>query len=417
MNINQKNKVQYRILTSTLFVLCFAIFVSLSYAEDSRTPERIILNLTTSPATSQAVTWRTGTDVNSAKAQITVAIASPKLAKHAVTIEAQSTELEIDKAETVLQHSATFTDLTPNTLYAYRVGDGKAWSEWNQFKTAHKEMQPFKFVNFGDPQNDIKSLCSRVFRTAFAKAPDAAFWHFVGDIVDDGDDDKLWGELFEAVGFIPRNTPFILLPGNHEYMERNVGGKRKNAITPLWRPQFTLPENGPAGLEEMTYYLDYQGVRLIMLNGNEMLDKQARWMDEVLSDNPNRWTIAAIHQPCYSSGQNRDNKDIRERFTSVFDKHNIDLVLQGHDHTYGRTYRLRGDKVITESKTGTVYVVSVCGSKIYNINEKFVKSMAKIGTGRQLFQVITIDSTQLKYESFTATGELYDAFELESVLK
>ena len=33
-------------------------------------------------------------------------------------------------------------------------------------------------------------------------------------------------------------------------------------ITGHWRAQFALPENGPKGLEETAYYVDYQGVRI-----------------------------------------------------------------------------------------------------------------------------------------------------------
>ena len=37
---------------------------------------------------------------------------------------------------------------------------------------------PFRFVYFGDAQEDVKSMCSRIFRAAYKKAPDAAFWLF-----------------------------------------------------------------------------------------------------------------------------------------------------------------------------------------------------------------------------------------------
>jgi acid phosphatase type 7 len=43
-----------------------------------------------------------------------------------------------------------------------------------------------------------------------------------------------------------------------------------------------------------------------MLNGNERLEEQARWLDRVLAENPRTWTIAAIHQPVYSTGKWRD---------------------------------------------------------------------------------------------------------------
>ena len=36
----------------------------------------------------------------------------------------------------------------------------------------------------------------------------------------------------------------------------------------------------------------------------------------------------------------------------------------------------------------------------------------KVGNNKQLFQVISIDGDKLSYESYTATGELFDAFDL-----
>jgi hypothetical protein len=46
------------------------------------------------------------------------------------------------------------------------------------------------------------------------------------------------------------------------------------------------------------------------------------------------------------------------------------------------------------------------------MNDNFKDLMVKIGTGRQLFQVIKINKSSLIYESFTTTGQLYDSFEL-----
>ena len=39
--------------------------------------------------------------------------------------------------------------------------------------------------------------------------------------------------------------------------------------------------------------------------------------------------------------------------------------------------------------------------------------MSRIGQDKQLYQVITVDPGDLKYQSFTASGELYDSFELK----
>ena len=55
-------------------------------------------------------------------------------------------------------------NLQPDTLYAYRVGDGVNWTEYYHFKTASYEEEPFSFIYFGDAQNEVKTHWSRVFR-------------------------------------------------------------------------------------------------------------------------------------------------------------------------------------------------------------------------------------------------------------
>ena len=57
-----------------------------------------------------------------------------------------------------------------------------------------------------------------------------------------------------------------------------------------------------------------------------------------------------------------------------------------------------------------MYVVSVSGPKMYNVGrESFMKRVAE---NTQLYQVITIEGDELRYEARTATGRLYDAFTL-----
>lgn len=210
-------------------------------------PERIILNLTAEPATSQAVTWRTRLPVADPRAQIAPASGSAGFDENARSVDARSQTVTLDHGRSVVHHAVVLEDLAPDSLYAYRVGADGAWSEWNQFKTASRGPVPFSFVYFGDPQEEIRSKCSRVFRAAYKQAPDADFWHFVGDLVDDGDQDEQWAELFDAFGWISRTTPMILLPGNHEYPDKRFVKGADYQLFPLWRPHFTLPENGPAG--------------------------------------------------------------------------------------------------------------------------------------------------------------------------
>ena len=381
-------------------------------ADKGLIPERILLTWTGDPARTQTVTWRTDT-LTTGGAQIALALPSPDLAKQSKLVLAVTTSTETTAGITVAYHTAPFTGLEPATKYAYRVGNGDVWSEWNHFTTANDTPSPFSFIYVGDAQNDVKSLWSRVIREAFRRAPDVRFTLHAGDLINNANTDWQWGEWFEAAGWINRMIPCIAIPGNHEYFKPD----RNTSITlsHLWTPQFEYPRNGVPGLEDTTYYLDYQGVRIVCLNSNEKWEQQAPWLEDTLSKNPHKWTILTFHHPVYSAAILRDNPKVRETWLPIIDKYKVDLVLQGHDHTYGRSKALTSGTVVGEGDSGTVYVVSISGPKMYDSTTASKHLMERIAEYTQFYQIVSINGDVLKYEALTPAGELYDQFELHKL--
>jgi hypothetical protein len=390
--------------------------------EPTPLPDRILLTWSGDPRTTQSVTWRTSTDVAHGRAELAVATAGPDFPKDAKPFAASTVALKTD-LNTAHFHSLTFTDLSPGTMYAYRVGDGTNWSEWFHFSTARAEPEPFSFIYFGDAQNEIRSLWSRVIRQAYSDAPKAKFLLHAGDLVDVAQSDADWGEWFGAGQWLNAMIPNVPVVGNHEQSKASDGTIR---LTHHWRPQFTLPEHGPQGLEEACYTFTYQNARFVILDSNTKLDEQAAWLDGVLGKNTHPWIICSFHHPLFSTSQERDNPLVRAAWKPILDKYNVDLVLQGHDHSYGRTgldtpgvppETISNDPVgatVRDEHHGTVYVVSVSGPKMYPITSKpFMVRMAK---DTQLYQIIHIDGLKVRYEAKTATGRLYDAFTLEKTI-
>jgi 3',5'-cyclic AMP phosphodiesterase CpdA len=192
-------------------------------------PDRVVLTWDGDPATSQAVTWRTDTSIQRAVAELTLAAENAKDLKP-VTVPARTERFASDLGEAAY-HSARFTGLTPDTLYAYRVGDGVNWSEWFHFRTASKETRPFTFVYFGDAQNDLKTHWSRVFRESFRDAPRAAFTLHAGDLINRANRDAEWGEWFGAPAWVNATIPVIAVPGNHEYFADGTGPENERKWT------------------------------------------------------------------------------------------------------------------------------------------------------------------------------------------
>ncbi|WP_233553666.1 purple acid phosphatase family protein [Algoriphagus lacus] len=398
----------------------------LEWSKPSEYPDRIVLNFGQNPSSEVNVTWRTNIDIDIAYAEIAIATAAPRFWKNGVTLLAKTEELDasdvLDAEVIANYHSVEFRDLLPDTTYAYRVGDGERWSEWFQFRTASENPdEKFSFLYVGDAQNYILELWSRLIREGFRKAPDARFFVHAGDLINRAHREQEWHEWFTAGGFIHSMIPSMPVPGNHEYRAKNQDetNQRIRSLSVQWKPQFTLPENGPKGLEETVYFMDYQDVRIIFLDSNRDHQLQAKWLEDVLASNPKKWTIVSYHHPLFSASNGRDNEELRALWKPIFDKYKVDLALQGHDHAYARGRVAPGENIMDgvnmRDLTGTVYVVSVSGGKMYEIGDDWTDKGGqrdRIAENTQLFQVITVEGDRLIFEAFTAIGELYDSFEL-----
>ncbi|BCJ69944.1 purple acid phosphatase family protein [Polymorphospora rubra] len=395
-----------------------AKFPAAEIHKPSPVPDRIILIPTTTPSSSQKVTWRAEAPANWAQAEIIEAprafvngnVPSGTTATKVMASATNSVNTSLGYAST--HHTVEFTGLKADTRYSYRVGDGTNWSEWIDFTTAAADASPFSFIYYGDAQNNIDTAVPRVFRQAFADRPEARVIVNAGDLIDHANSEEQWGQWHNADGFINSQVNSISVPGNHEYS----GG-----LSQFWRPQFPYPDNGPgaAELKQTVYYVDYQGVRFVGLDTNyqsnaTLMAAQTAWLEGVLADNPNKWTVVTFHHPVYSTTGSRNNPNVRAQWGPLFEKYGVDLVLQGHDHSYGRG-NLQTARKSTTVHNGVAYVVSVSGGKMYALNngQNWTGNGAEVRStsqNTQLYQMIDVDKDQIRFEARYANGEHHDGF-------
>ena len=383
-------------------------------------PDRIVLTPTEAPATSQNVSWRTSTAVTAPKVQLGTPSIAP--VEGGATVDATSQTMKTDLGYEIEYHSATLTDLKPGTTYNYRVGDGETWSEWLEFRTATAEASDFSFIIQGDGQNDVKSYVSRSYRAAYEARPYAQAVLHVGDLIDTETADAEWGDWFAAAGYANAYMNVLASPGNHEYYPGPD-------LTDYWRAQFEYPKNGPAGAlySENVYRTDYQGVRFIMLDSNlqdpASMAAQTAWLEQQLADNPNAWTVVQFHHPVFSVTSGRDNSTVRNAWMPLLEKYDVDLVLQGHDHAYGRGNLFANEKDLPAgasadtAQTGPVYLVTNAGPKNYVpdpleannwvANDAHLRTMTR---DLQFFQTVDVTDGEMHVESWTLDGTLNDAF-------
>ncbi|WP_292091985.1 metallophosphoesterase family protein [Brevundimonas sp.] len=387
--------------------------------------DRIVLTPGADAARGAAVAWRTDVRQTVAEAQIAVEIDGPLLGQAARTVAGTTAPIENENGR-AHYHQARFDGLEPGTRYVYRVRAADGWSEWLPFTTAQSGFAPFRFIYLGDTQNDILEIGSRVIRSAFKEAGPAALVVHAGDLVAQRETkvhDDEWGEWTEAGGRAFAMAPQIPAAGNHEYVDHILpNGEEARLLGPHWPLQFALPDNGAEGARATSYFVDYQGVRFIVLDGTAALDlgaseSQTRWLDQTLASSPARWNVALFHQPLYTCARPKDTEALKAAWKPIFDARRIDLVLQGHDHCYGRVSNPAGAEASRADSDagrpqGPVYVVSVTGSKMYGLNHRADSQPVRAAENTELYQLIDVEADHLSFRAFTATGRLYDAFTL-----
>lgn len=409
-------------------------------------PDRIVATFEGDPSQAFAVSWRTAANVTATRAEITLATPDARIDLTGRSVAAVTERVDLDTVvangralavpangalPAVAYHSLRFDGLKPDTLYAYRVqGSDGHWSEWFQTRTAPKS-GPIRFIYMGDAQNGVLSLWSRTIRAAFQAAPDARFMLHAGDLVNRGSRDIEWADWFKAGGFLHAMIPAIPVAGNHEYdMADPADAARRRLLSHLWRPQFRLPVEAalPSAVQETAYAVHYSAdLDVFVLDTNQPdLKPQADWLDAQLKASKARWRIVTMHHPIFSSAGERDSPAGRALLLPILTANNVDLVLQGHDHTYARGLLNAGVQAPRRAgfKAGdtltTMFVNSVSGPKQYQFRKQgwddYAPTGVKLerqGENGQFFQVIGIDGNRLSYTAYTTDGVQYDAAVIE----
>ena len=172
------------------------------------------------------------------------------------------------------------------------------------------------------------------YDTLSRRVPHADCYAQLGDWLERG-----YEYYAQHLAFALQNTrldsiPVLTCPGNHEY---HKGLKRQ--LTPLWQQMFNHPKNGFAGFENTTYYVDFQGLRFIVIDtqGLRWLHDYTRlntWLTDLIRQANGRYTVVMMHHPVYSASKGRVNPAVY--LSCITPLRQADLVLAGHDHQYAR---------------------------------------------------------------------------------
>ncbi|MDR0301082.1 MAG: metallophosphoesterase [Treponema sp.] len=291
--------------------------------------------------------------------------------------------------------NADAKNLSPNTLYKYRVGSANTgWSQVFYHQTSRDAPVNFSFTVVADSQDAStdQTHMKVTLRTANEYDADNRFFLHCGDVVEQiGADPTQVVSYTNAANDFNVQRPVITTQGNHDTYDRNGGNNytdRKSEAT-IFNGFMTFPDNGweTRGIDKsQSYYFYYNNVLFIMLNTLIEYDKfetQANWLRDVLeadrAGNKSRYTIVATHKGPFGNHyyEDGDIRMVRRTFGKVFSDYNVDIVFSGHDHTYCRTNPIKITGTTEETAAlsainfnttpnGTIYSIpGATGKKLY----------------------------------------------------
>ncbi|MCU6713095.1 phosphodiester glycosidase family protein [Paenibacillus sp. J5C_2022] len=306
---------------------------------------------------------------------------------------------------TVRVHKAAASGLTAGTAYVYRVGDGNGnYSATGTFVTAAADGSPIQFLFVGDSQASNEpgfKLWGDILGKAMTDNPGTEFIVHGGDLVEDGFRENEWNMWFGAAEEELMSTTVVPVVGNHE-----VTGTRHNED---FLAHFNHPQNGIDSLKGTNFSFDYGNAHFVVLNSEYDFEEQRDWLREDLAATDKLWKFVAFHRGPF--GSMYDSEHIRNVWTPIFDEFGVDVVMNGHDHVYLRTYPMKAMQPVNDGE-GTVYIVGgSTGPKFYDVVERYWQHVT-FDEDTQIYVAAEIDGMETKFVVKTIDDRIVDQFSL-----
>ena len=260
----------------------------------------------------------------------------------------------------LMNFRAELTKLSPGTEYRLRVGKNSPVYKFRTMPT--KATNEITFVSGGDCGVNPHAIENN----KQAAKQDPWFAVIGGDLAyDNGVGPKTylaWLRNYSKhmVDTKGRLIPMVVCLGNHEV---KGGYNRARADAPFFFAHFD-------GLFKDTSYaaLDFGDYLSLVLLDTGHVSKiggdQADWLDKALAARTERPHLIIVnHVPCYPSFRPAEStlgglrggtgEEQRKHWVPLFEKHNVDLVLEHHDHTFKRTHPMKDG---LKDKHGILYL-------------------------------------------------------------
>jgi hypothetical protein len=357
------------------------------------TPEQVHLTWGQDPATEVTASWASPAPA-----------VNPRVLIDGRVIRAeQRTYIDGLNGETVWTYHARIRGLRPGARHDYEVtADNATTGVSASFTTAPAGRAAFRFTSFGDLATPNTEWVLSYGQAGYAVQEVESFaplFHLLnGDLcyadLNPASQPEVWRDFGDNNQTSAAFRPWMPCLGNHEMEFYEDSQGYGSYLT-----RYTLPDNGMPRFTGRWYSFRVASVLFVSLDANDVVYQdsgpfvsgpaslvpvastgnpalspgtslyprgysggaQTAWLERTLAraraEAGIDWIVVQMHMSgCSSSTGNGSDLGIRQEWLPLFYKYQVDLVVNGHDHDYERSFPVRGfdSDAGTEVATGAV---------------------------------------------------------------
>ena len=328
--------------------------------------------------------------------RMTLLWSSARAVKPAITLtDAAGAAITALEGPPGTHHRFALTGLTPGTAYRWTAREAGAPIASGTFRTnAGAETRQVRFAAFGDSGKGTRAQFD-VARRMAAWKPEFAL--IAGDIIYPRGEARHYGPRFlEPYQALIREVVFYPSLGNHDYM------------TDKGQPYldfFEVPRAREADTERY-YAFRWGHTEFFSLDSNQDLgptSAQTRWLVRALEASTAIWKVAFFHHPPFSGGSHGSAEKLRDAWEPLFERHDVQLVITGHDHHYER---VKPQELHVKDGVPTHHVLTGGGGA--GLREVSRQPFTAHAANRHHFVGVTIADRTLSLEAIDQRGAVFD---------
>jgi len=315
------------------------------------------------------------------------------------TLVGQSIVINPDSSEQIINeyqhHEMMLGDLQPNSTYTYDVlGNGSSDGK-GSFRTFPEKLVPFRFVVIGDTRSRHKIHAHHVKRIIKERP---LFVVNTGDLISDGLKIQHWEKFFEINRELMRNTPYFAVLGNHEHDSKhyydffNLPGNERYYHFSVGDALFIVLDTSGEDYQTPKYIKDEN--KEYFWNNYSLLyfKEQKAWLEHMLTLHKDAGFIFVFfHEPLFSVKPSRveDAKMRRAFWGNIFERHGVQVILNGHDHHYHHAFSGGTHYITTAGGGASLYEATALQPETIKVVE--IEHFMVIDVGKKEAKLTAID--------------------------